>query len=120
QLTVKHNLTLNSNQLNLNSVIDGEANVFEFNGIDTMTVGAIAQGVQLGLKSGGSYTNYTIERLPDAGTKRVYRVDLTYFLPDYDGDSLIPDWFAGTEALKSVFEISAHTQANNPNGVQKI
>lgn len=120
QLTLRHNLTNNSNQLNLGSVIDGENNVFEFNGIHTMGVGAIVQGVQLGLKSGGSYTGHEIERLADVGSKKVYRIALTYFLPDYEGDSLVPDWFAGVEALKSVFEISAHTQTNNPNGVQKV
>ena len=54
------------------------------------------------------------------GREKYIELSPNYFLPDYDGDSLIPDWFAGTEALKSVFEISAHTQANNPNGVQKI
>lgn len=118
QIVINHNLTYNSNQLSLPSLIDGEHNTFEFNGINSMIVGATIQGIQLGLKSGGAYTASIIERLADAGTRKKYRITLQYFLPDYDGDSTIPDWFAGIEALKSVFRISAHSQMNNPNGVQ--
>lgn len=120
QIVFKHNLTENANTLNLGSLIDGTVNTFEFNGVDSMAVNDTEQGIWLGNHSGGAYVGYELTRLSDSGGLKRYKLELHYFLPDYDGDEDMPFWFENDECLKSVYQMILISQNNNPNGALTV
>jgi hypothetical protein len=123
-----HNLITNSSISGTGSLLDGEVNKFNFEGVGALSVGGSVTGVQQGNKSGGSYISYEIERLADVAASnwsftstnnKKYRVTLTYSMPlsFEDSDFLKPSWFDANSSLKPFYRFNARSQANNPNSV---
>lgn len=111
-----HNLIPNNASGGQASLIDGEVNRFRLLDVDTMSVSDVDPLVQLGNKSGGTYTTATLERLADVGGKVNYRYTLTY-APIKFTDSTFdePSIYANINSLKPWVNIKCLPEENNPN-----
>lgn len=118
-IEIYHNQVPNANGFSPNSFIDGEVNRFKAEGIDSMIVTDVINFEQLGNKSGGAYTTFSIERRPDVGGKRDYEITIVYFQASkfQDADFEKPTYLEQNNSLKPVYRILAYPQENNPNSV---
>jgi hypothetical protein len=115
EISMKYNWIENDSSFSLNSIIDGGINIFKASDVNLMSVTDVIDFVQTSDKSGIGFVSATLERMADAGTAKVYDIEITTFLPDIFEDISEPDWFVGDNTLKSVFQINALPIAGDPN-----
>jgi len=121
-LEVYHNIIPNTSSGSVNSLIDGQVNRFEAIGVDTMSVGDVIDLIQLGNKSGGTYTSAQLRRLADVSGNKSYLITLIYNFPYKFEDSNFdePSFFEAAQSLKPYVEINAYPQQNNPNAKLQV
>lgn len=113
---ILHNQIPNSANGGQASLIDGEVNRFRALNVDSMSVSDVQTLVQLGNKSGGTYTTATLTRLADAGGKKKYKYILTYKPIQYvDATFDQPSIYSNVNSLKPWVNIKCLPEENNPN-----
>jgi len=87
-----------------------------------MSVGNVFDLIQLGNKSGGTYTSAQLERLADVSGNKSYLITLIYNFPYKFEDSNFdePSFFEASQSLKPYVEINAYPQQNNPNAKLQV
>jgi hypothetical protein len=121
-IEVFHNIVPNASSGSINSLIDNQVNRFEAIDVDTVSVGDAFDLIQLGYKSGGTYTNAKITRLSDVSGNKSYLITLVYNFPYKfeDSDFNEPSFFEASQSLKPYVEINAYPQQNNPNAKLQV
>jgi hypothetical protein len=121
-IEILHNIIPNNANGGSASLIDSEVNRFRATAVAAMSVSASQSMVQLGNKSGGTYTSATLTRLADVSGKRKFRYELTYFFPYKFIDSTFdePSIFANIASVKPWFNILCIPEENNPNSALTI
>ena len=120
EISIQHNIIKNSVNNNFTSIIDGSENTFLIEDVDSMTVGDDLAMVQQGLKSGGRYLLDEVKllRLSDLSGKKRYTAIFAYLLPVTNSvDFSRPEFFEGSECLKSTVKIEGFPDISNPNSV---
>jgi hypothetical protein len=113
---IYHNLIDNGATSGLNSIIDGEVNRFVAIGVNAMLVNDTVNLLQIGNKSGGTYSSATLKRIADVSGKRVFELTFSYFTPKIsDSDFDKPSFLEGNLSLKPFLQIQALPEENNPN-----
>jgi hypothetical protein len=121
-IEILHNFIPNNANGGSASLIDSEVNRFRAIDVSAIAVSGSQSMVQLGNKSGGTYTSATLTRLADVSGKRKFRYELTYFFPYKFIDSTFdkPAIFANIGSIKPWFNILCIPEENNPNSALTI
>ncbi len=111
------NLVENTSQGSEFSLIDGEVNRFRFLDVDTLVIGAVLAGEQLGDKSGGAFgPNVTLERT----SANIYKLTVTFYnwiRYEQAQFNVIPSPYQQNNSLKPYIRFEALAEVNNPNAI---